>query len=150
MHTPMMDARAVTTQATRTAMLMWQSMRMRMLTGSGRRRRLRPDLASAPLCTLAACHFTPKGPVPLQCTSLSSISAFELPLGSCGSTEVAGLRLCTARVRLKTLVLRWLPVATNKAIGDMDQAEGASPIKAVIRSKARAWALHAPLTRVLQ
>jgi hypothetical protein len=34
-------------------------------------------------------------------------------------------------------VLRWLPVATNKAIDDMEQGEGTSPIKMVLRSKAR-------------
>lgn len=33
------------------------------------------------------------------------------------------------------MVLRWLPVATNKATGESEPAQGASPIKSVLRSK---------------
>lgn len=41
------------------------------------------------------------------------------------------------------MVLRWLPVATNKAIDGEERAEGASPIKAVLRSKASCFSqLH--------
>ena len=43
--------------------------------------------------------------------------------------------------RLRELVLRWLPVATNAALeeGDGGPAAGESPIKAVLRSKGFMW-----------
>lgn len=41
--------------------------------------------------------------------------------------------------RLKSTVLRWLPVSKNSAIGDTMPAQGSSPIKAVLRSKGMIW-----------
>lgn len=41
--------------------------------------------------------------------------------------------------RLKTLVLRWLPVTKNKAMGGEAAPAGESPIKAVLRSKGFMW-----------
>lgn len=41
--------------------------------------------------------------------------------------------------RLKDLVLRWMPVSRNDAIGDEQPAVGDSPIRTVLRSKGFAW-----------
>lgn len=43
--------------------------------------------------------------------------------------------------RLREMVLRWLPVATNKALQGETPAEG-SPIKTVLRSKGFMWMSH--------
>jgi len=41
--------------------------------------------------------------------------------------------------RLRDLVLRWMPVTHNKAIGDTAPETGPSPIQAVLRSKGYMW-----------
>jgi hypothetical protein len=63
--TLMMHARAVTTQATHTAMPTGRS--MHMSTVSGRRRPQRPALASAPLSTLGGCRSILRGASQICC-----------------------------------------------------------------------------------
>ena len=136
MHMRMMHARAATTPATRTAMRMGRSMRMPAV--SGRRRQQRPDSASALSSTLGGCHSTPRGASePLHSTRLPNSVLTVSTHAEVPSTDLWAQGPRAPRIRLKTLVLRWLPVATNKAIGDMEQGEGTSPIKAVLRSKVR-------------
>ncbi|EFN50788.1 hypothetical protein CHLNCDRAFT_33359 [Chlorella variabilis] len=48
--------------------------------------------------------------------------------------------------RLKDLVLRWMPVSHNKAIGDAAPEQGASPIKTVLRSKGFMWIANSHTT----
>eukprot|EP01024_Parvocaulis_polyphysoides_P020126 TRINITY_DN1927_c0_g1_i1.p1 TRINITY_DN1927_c0_g1~~TRINITY_DN1927_c0_g1_i1.p1 ORF type:complete len:562 (-),score=51.92 TRINITY_DN1927_c0_g1_i1:288-1892(-) len=48
--------------------------------------------------------------------------------------------------RLKDLVLKWLPVTTNKAIDGQNPENGSSPIKAVLRSKGFIWMANSPAT----
>ena len=56
----------------------------------------------------------------------------------------ASSHLCCCRLR--DLVLRWLPVSRNTAIGDQKPEEGASPIKTVLRSKGFMWMSHSHVT----
>eukprot|EP01023_Acetabularia_acetabulum_P008770 TRINITY_DN13842_c0_g2_i3.p1 TRINITY_DN13842_c0_g2~~TRINITY_DN13842_c0_g2_i3.p1 ORF type:complete len:485 (-),score=76.18 TRINITY_DN13842_c0_g2_i3:487-1941(-) len=48
--------------------------------------------------------------------------------------------------RLKDLVLKWLPVTTNKAIEGQNPENGDSPIKAVLRSKGFIWMANSSAT----
>ena len=48
--------------------------------------------------------------------------------------------------RLREMVLRWLPVATNRALDGGAPQDGASPIKAVLRSKGFMWMSHSHTT----
>ena len=48
--------------------------------------------------------------------------------------------------RLREMVLRWLPVATNRALAGVAPQDGASPIKAVLRSKGFMWMSHSHTT----
>lgn len=48
--------------------------------------------------------------------------------------------------RLREMVLRWLPVATNRALEGGAPEAGASPIKAVLRSKGFMWMSHSHTT----
>ncbi|KAK9846333.1 hypothetical protein WJX81_001781 [Elliptochloris bilobata] len=48
--------------------------------------------------------------------------------------------------RLREMVLRWLPVATNRALEGGAPEGGASPIKAVLRSKGFMWMSHSHTT----
>ena len=48
--------------------------------------------------------------------------------------------------RLREMVLRWLPVATNRALAGDAPQDGASPIKAVLRSKGFMWMSHSHTT----
>ena len=48
--------------------------------------------------------------------------------------------------RLREMVLRWLPVTTNRALEGDAAAAGASPIKAVLRSKGFLWMSHSHAT----
>lgn len=45
----------------------------------------------------------------------------------------------TAWRRLKSMVLTWLPVTNNDAIGESVPEAGPSPVKAVLRSKGFMW-----------
>ncbi|KAL4855709.1 COBW domain-containing protein [Chlorella vulgaris] len=47
---------------------------------------------------------------------------------------------------LKDLVLRWMPVSHNKAIGDATPEQGTSPIKTVLRSKGFMWIANSHTT----
>ncbi|KAK9819758.1 hypothetical protein WJX72_002032 [[Myrmecia] bisecta] len=48
--------------------------------------------------------------------------------------------------RLKEMVLKWLPVTQNMALGDTAPDLGASPIKSVLRSKGFMWMSHSHAT----
>eukprot|EP00210_Caulerpa_lentillifera_P007788 g7432.t1 len=49
-------------------------------------------------------------------------------------------------IRLRDLVLRWMPAIHNTALGDVDPGVGDNPVKRVLRSKGFCWLAHSHLS----